>query len=592
MAPHGGGVRAALAVVAALLVLTACAAPPGHDDAGVGASEAATTDAHAVRFVDVAPRLGIDLVTSSGNLKKDHIVESIGSGVAVADYDLDGDLDIYVVTAQHTDVWLAGSGLKANALYRNEGDGTFTEVAESAGVALRAWSTGAYFVDIDNDGDRDLFVTCYGRNRLFRNEGDGTFVDVTESSGLGGEGFNTSAAFGDLDGDGFLDVYVAAYSDYDLRNPPFAGARTMWKNINVPMGPVGLPGAADRLYRNQGDGTFRDVTSEAGIDDFSDPYYGLGVVMSDFDDDGDLDIYVANDLKPNYLWRNDGGMRFTDVGSFAGVSTNADATIQAGMGTDAGDFDGDGRIDLVVTNFSHDFNTLYRNEGGMVFADETYRAKLQDSYAHLVWGVKFLDYDNDGWLDMFTANGHVYPEVDDHPHLNSAYAQRNSLYRNRGDGSFENVTERAGPGLGIVRCSRGVAAVDLDLDGDIDLIVTNMEAPPNVLINVGGNAAGWLTLRLVGTAGSPRDAIGARVTLTAGGFKQVREVNPFGSYLSQSDYAVHFGLGDAASVEQLEVRWPSGAVEHYDSIAPRTIVTLEQGRGVVAVEQPRPGIEP
>jgi len=534
----------------------------------------------AVYFHDVAPEVGADLVTVCGNPDKRHLLETLGSGVAIADYDGDGDLDIYIATSQTRDAWLDGSKPTANALYRNNGDGSFTDVASEAGVALREWSLGAYFTDYDNDGDKDLFVTCWGPNVLYRNDGDGTFTDVTREAGVAGPGgWSASAAFGDLDLDGDLDLYVTNYGKYDLHDPPFGNAMQTWRGVSVFMGPVGLVGEPDEFYRNDGDGTFADVAAAAGIDDVTNPLYGLGVVMSDLDLDGDLDIFVANDTGSNYLWRNDGGLRFRDVALGAGVATDENAREQSGMGTDAADYDGDGLFDLVVTNFSHDFNTLHRNHGELEFTDTTYEAGFKDSYTHLVWGTKFFDYDNDGWLDLFMANGHIYPALNRHTQTNSTYKQKNTLYRNRGDGTFDNRTDHAGSGLALVESTRGMAVADLDADGDLDMVLTNIDAVPNILINEGGNAASWFAVTLVGTE-SNRDAVGARVELVAGGRTQLREVNPFGSFLSQSDYALHFGLGDVARVERLTVRWPSGTTEEFHDLEARRRLVIVEGLGI------------
>ena len=541
-------------------------------------------------FTDVAAEAGLDLMTACGNTDKRHLLESTGSGVAVADYDNDGDEDVYVLTAQTTDDWLAGERPRANALYRNNGDGTFTDVAEAAGVALRSWSAGGYFVDYDNDGDKDLFVTAWGPNVLYRNDGDGAFTDVTGRAGVAGsaEDWSASAAFGDLDGDGDLDLYVTNYCRYDLRDPPYGGTPTHWKGAMVFRGPLGFEGQHDRLYRNDGDGTFHDVSAPSGIGARGEPLFGLGVVMSDVDGDGDLDVYVANDSTSNFLWRNQGGLRFEEIGTLAGVATNEDAKQQAGMGVDAADYDGDGLPDLHVTNFSHDWNTLYRNLGESLFLDATFQAGLRDSYLPLAWGTKFFDYDHDGRLDLFVANGHIYPEVDDHPHLNTRYLQANLLYRNRGDGGFENVSGRAGPGLALLDGTRGAAVSDIDRDGDPDLILTNLDGRPSLLRNDGGNRRPWVSVRLVGTR-SNRDAVGARLILDAGGARQVREVNPFGSYQSQSSYAVHFGLGDAEQVERLEIRWPSGTTETLTDLPARKFLTITEGEGVTDTREPVTG---
>ncbi len=570
-----------LALLLLILCLSGCgekpAAPPAEPATRSGPS-----------FIDRAEESGIDVVQVCGNRDKDHLLESTGSGVAIADYDNDGDLDLYFPTAQTRDDWLAGRRPRANALYRNEGDGRFTEAAEEAGVDLRAWSAGAYFVDYDNDGDKDLFVTAWGPNVLYKNNGDGTFTDVTAEAGVAGpaNGWSSSAAFGDLDGDGNLDLYVANYTEYDLEHPPFGGERTLWKGLRVYRGPLGFTAQPDRLYRNNGDGTFRDVTAESGTTDAADPKYGLGVVFTDIDDDGDPDLYVANDSQANTLWLNQGNFRFEDIALMAGAATNEDAKEQAGMGTDAGDYDNDGRIDLFVTNFSHDWDTLHKNAGNGMFLDATFSAGLRDTYLDLAWGAKFVDYDNDGFLDLLVANGHIYTEVDSRPQLKTTYNQRNRLFRNLGNGRFQDVTKTAGPGFEPVLSSRGAAVADLDRDGDMDIILTNMDQAPNLLFNEGGNRRNWLQVRLRGTR-SNRDAVGARLTLKEGGQTLTREVNPFGSYLSQGAYTVHFGLGSGNEPGTLVIRWPSGEEETIDRLAPNTFVTIVEGKGVVATETTR-----
>ena len=533
----------------------------------------------AVQFHDEAVRAGLTIVTLTGGTDKRNLPESTGTGVAVGDVDGDGDEDLFIATGQTRDDWIAGRNPAACALYRNNGDGTFTDVAKEAGVDVRGWICGAYLVDVDNDGDLDLFLTAFGKNRLYANDGHGVFQDRTKAAGLDGPAsWNTSAAFTDVDRDGDLDLYVARYVTFDLAHPPNGGARSLWKGLSVYPGPLGLPGAADVLYRNNGDGTFTDVTEKSGIRD-SERRYGLGVIATDFDGDGAPDIYVANDSVSNFLWHNDGKGRFEDVAASAGVATNEDAREQAGMGTDAGDFDGDGDMDIVVTNFSHDWNTLYRNDGDLRFSDATFQAGFTDSYLYLGWATKFFDFDNDGWLDTFVANGHIYPEVDSAPSLNTTYRQLNLLYRNKGNGSFENVTRRAGPGFTIAESTRGASVTDIDRDGDMDLVVTNTEGRPNLLINDGGAEAGrWLEVRLRGTR-SNRDGIGARLTAEVGVRKIVRDVNPFGSYQSQSTLWVHFGLAANGTVDRLTVRWPSGTVDELTGVASNHRILVVEGTG-------------
>jgi hypothetical protein len=380
----------------------------------------------------------------------------------------------------------------------------------------------------------------------------------------------------DLDGD--LDLYVTNYANYSLTDPPHDGAKITWRGLRVLMGPIGLDGQGDRLYRNNGDGTFSDVTTEAGIDG-PEPHYGLGVVFSDLDKDGDLDIFVANDSMANFLWRNDGSLRFSDVSLAAGVATNQNATEQAGMGADAGDYDDDGWNDLVVTNFSHDFNTLHRNRGELLFTDATYAANFKDSYSYLAWGVKFVDYDLDGWLDVFMANGHTYSILETNKQTDTTYKQVNSIYRNVGDGTFEPRGAAAGAGLEIAESTRGLAVGDLDGNGAPDFILTNIDATPTILMNRGAEGRAWLHVALTGTR-SNRDGVGARVELTAGGRTQFREVNPFGSFLSQSSYDLMFGLGQAAAADRIVVRWPSGIVDEIAAVQGGRRVTIVEGKGL------------
>ncbi|MEE8412842.1 MAG: CRTAC1 family protein [Acidobacteriota bacterium] len=563
-----------------VLVLGALAACGGPVDDSRAEKSAGVSSRDAVWFEDIAAKAGVDRVAVCGNRDKDHILETLGTGVAIADYDNDGDQDFYLATAQTSDDWLNGDKPRANGLYRNDGDGIFVDVAAESGVDLRAWSLGAYFVDYDNDGDKDLFVTTWGPNVLYVNNGDGTFTDGTAAAGLGTHDvWSASAAFGDLDLDGDLDLYIANYAKYSLIDPPHGGAKITWRGMRVLMGPIGLEGESDRLYRNNGDGTFTDITSEAGIA-APVPHFGLGVVFSDLDKDGDPDIFVANDSMANFLWRNEGSLRFRDVSLGAGVATNQNATEQAGMGADAGDYDEDGWTDLVVTNFSHDFNTLHRNRGGLLFTDATYTANFKDSYSYLAWGVKFVDYDLDGWLDVFMANGHTYSILETNKQSDTTYKQVNSIYRNRRDGSFEPRGAAAGPALEIVESTRGLAVGDLDGNGAPDFIVTNIDAPPTILMNRGADGRRWLHVSLEGTR-SNRDGVGARIELTADGRTQSREVNPFGSFLSQSTYDVMFGLGQADVADRIVVRWPSGIVDEIDAVPAGRRVRIVEGVGLV-----------
>ncbi|MDH3626418.1 MAG: CRTAC1 family protein [Acidobacteriota bacterium] len=533
-----------------------------------------------VSLVDRARDSGLTFTQVAGDKDKGHLPETLGSGVAIADYDRDGDLDIYLGTGQPRVDWLAGKRPLANGLFRNKGDGSFEEVGAAAGVDLHAWTLGTYFVDYDGDDDEDLFLSNWGANVLYRNDGDGTFTDVSVASGIGAaQNLSASAAFGDLDGDGDLDLWVASYCVYDMANPPADGQSMIWRGIEVFMGPSGYEAQRDEVYVNNGDGTFTEVSRQAGVD-VDEAYFGLGIVFSDVDLDGDLDVYVANDSVANGLWVNDStaeGLRFRDAAFESGVATNESAAEQAGMGVDAADYDGDGVFDLVVTNFSHDFNTLYQNLGDLLFLDTTFEAGFSDSFAKLAWGAKWFDYDNDGALDLVIAAGHTYPAIDDLPQVGTTYHQQNMLYRNRGDGAFDEIAGQAGDGMALVMGSRGIAVADIDEDGDLDMVVTNIDDMPTLLINEGGNQAGhWLRIRLQG-GDANRAGIGARVELESGGRRWVREMNPFGSYLSGSEAVIHVGVGDVTSVERLTVHWPSGHVDTHEAVAVDQTLTLSEG---------------
>jgi hypothetical protein len=527
----------------------------------------------------VARAAGLTLVNVCGALDKTTINETVGNGVCLHDFDGDGRLDIYLPNGSRAGGFAAGSEPRS-ALYRNRGDGTFEDVTLRAGVAARGfWAQGCAAADYDGDGRVDLFVTGFGRYVLYRNRGGATFEDVTAAAGLaGGRGWSTGAAFGDYDGDGWIDLYVSHYVDYDPADPPLpapgSGPNCFYKGHPVICGPRGLNPAAGRLFRNER-GRFRDVSRAAGIR--VDPSgYGLGAIWSDLDLDGDLDLYVANDSLPNFLYRNDGNGRLREIGVPAGVAYSEEGRAQAGMGVDAGDFDGDGRFDLFVTNFSHDYSTLYRNEGGLFFLDVSMITGVAvPTLPTLGWGAGFLDYDNDGDLDLFLANGHVFPMID-RAAIGTTWKQPNQLLRNDA-GRFTDVSAAAGPAFEERHSARGAAFGDLDDDGDLDVVVNNIDEPPSLLRNDGGNARRWLGLRLVG-APPNTGAIGARVTVTAGGRTRVAEVRAGSSHNSSSDPRLHFGLNTAPAAGRVEIRWPSGRV--------RVLTDLPAGRYHVIEERP------
>ena len=530
-----------------------------------------------VKLTDVSAASGIDLVNVSGGATKDYIVDANGNGAALVDYDNDGDLDALLVNGSMRD-HLARGGDPMVALYRNDGSGRFTDVTTASGFNRNGWGMGVCAADVDNDGFTDVYVTAFGPDVLWRNTGTGTFTDMTRRAGLGDPRWSTSCAFNDYDHDGFVDLYVANYVKFSGTSIPSraATANCRFMATDVFCGPNRLPGEADVLYRNNGDGTFTDVTARTGILDPG--YYGFGVVFADLTGDGWPDIYVANDSVPNLFFRNTGKGTFVEDGLLAGVAVSGDGRPQAGMGVDAGDYNGDGLPDLVVTNFSHDYNTLYENGPPGVFTDRSYAAGVAVTAGpYLGWGVKLVDLDNDGRLDLFIANGHVYPDVDGRG-LGTSYKQRKQVFMNDGR-RFRDATGAIGGGLLVDRSSRGAAFGDIDNDGDIDALVVNMNDRPTLLRNDTPRGNHWLTLRLIGGP-SNRDGLGARVTIDAGGRKQLFEVRSDGSYLSHSDMRVHAGLGAAARAARVEIRWPSGRVESVPNVAADRFYVAREGKGI------------
>jgi len=520
----------------------------------------ADQDSIEVTFTDVTKTAGINFINKSSSEKK-YIVESMGGGVAMFDFDNDGRLDIYIVNSYTVDASLAKKPHPPAALYHNLGNGKFEDVAAKAGVADPGWAMGVSVADYDNDGYDDLYVTCFGPDKLYHNRGDGTFEDVTAKAGLGDSRFSTGAAWGDYDRDGDLDLFVTNYVDFKLDDlPQFGkGALCQYRAIPVQCGPRGLPGAGDALYRNNGDGTFTDVSKQAKVDDPK-GYYGLGVMWTDFDDDGWPDVFVANDATPNYAYRNNHDGTFTEMGFMLGVAVDENGVEQGSMGVSIGDYDRDGRLDLIVTNFADQYNTIYHKNADGTFTDVSRATKTADvSLPFVGWGVKFFDYDNDGWLDFLVVNGHVYPQVEG-AFPGGEYGQRKLFYRNLRDGTFAEIGKSI-PALAARRASRGAAFGDYDEDGDIDVIVNEIDGAPTLLRNDGGSKAGhWISLKLQGTK-SNRNAVGARVEIKAGGLTQIDEVHAGSSYISHSDWRLHFGLGASSTVDEITVRWPGGAVE-------------------------------
>ena len=533
-------------------------------------------------FVNVAREAGLQGVTVYGGRDRNrYLLETTGSGVALIDVDRDGWLDVFVANGSTLEGFEPGEEPTAR-LYRNRGNGTFEDATDRAGLRQSGWGQAACVGDYDADGRDDLLVTYWGQNRLFRNRADGSFEDATARAGLTTpRRWGSGCAFLDYDRDGRLDLFVANYIDMDLDATPLPeSGMCRYKGLPVACGPPGLPGGTNVLYRNVGDGRFDDVSAPSGITR-SHGTYGLGVSTLDFDGDGWIDLYVANDSKPSTLYRNNHDGTFGDVGIEAGCAFSQDGRPQAGMGIAIGDFDRNGTMDIFRTNFAGDTSTLYANTGEGDCEDRTFAAGVGVNTRWLGWGVGFLDLERDGWPDLFLVNGHVYPEVSALAG-EAAYAQPKVVYRNRGNGRFEDVTSRLGPPLATPAASRGAAFGDLDNDGDVDVVVNNMHAPPDLFrLDVGPDAGHWLTVALVGTA-SHRNAIGTRVTVAAGGRTFADEVRGGGSYYAQNDFRLHFGLGRAAVVDRVIVRWPTGAEERFTVEGIDRIVTLTEGRGTRA----------
>jgi enediyne biosynthesis protein E4 len=601
--------RSPVGVFAALVCISSALAQEPNPDkpqqqppsmgVSTGAAHAPVKDAQsrpitAGGFVDGAPVVFNDITKQSGLDKFHHrsgtpekktIIETPGSGVALLDYDNDGWLDIYLLNGSTVAALKGKEPAPQAKLFHNNHDGTFTDVTAKAGVANERWGFGGAVGDYDNDGWPDIYVANYGKNRLYHNNHDGTFTDVAEKAGVALGDWSAGPTWGDYDHDGLLDLFVPGYVKFDPDHPPIAGQGRIppgfcnFRGVNVMCGPRGLPGEQDHLFHNNGDGTFTDVSVKAKVADPS-GYYGFASVFVDVDDDGWLDLAVANDSVPNYLYRNRHDGTFEDVSYISGFALTEDGREQASMGIAVGDYNRDGRVDLYVSAFSDDYNALYHNDGDGNFSEITYQAGLAEpTIPFLGWGTGFLDFDNDGWLDILVANGHVYPGVDQQD-WGTTWAQRPQLFRNLDGAKFREVPPATGSGLADVLTARGAAFGDLFNDGHIDVVINNVDSNPTVLRNVVKNDNHWITLRLIGGPKSPRDAIGSKVFLTASGVRQRADVFSGGSYGSSSDQRVHFGLGCSEKIDKLEIYWPSGAKQEISVPSVDRILTVVEGKGV------------
>ena len=551
-----------------------------------GAKSPKCTNRPIPQLEDVTTKTGITFSHASSPDKR-YIFESMSGGVIIFDYDRDGWPDIYFTNAPTIKMALDGKTAQG-VLYHNNHDGTFTDVTAKSGLTKACLAMGGAVGDYDNDGWPDLYITCLGGNILYHNNGDGTFSDVTAKAGVADGRWSAGASFGDYDGDGFVDLMVTNYVDFHLDDLPTFGSTPYckYRGVDVQCGPRGLKGAGDALFHNNGDGTFTDVSKAAGVSDPS-GYYGLGVVWVDLNNSGKPDIYVANDSTPKFLYKNQGNGKFEDIGYESGTAFSRDGAEQASMGVAVGDYNHTGRPSLVVTNFEDENTDLYRNDGDWNFSEESYPAGLAAaSLPWVKWGTALVDLDNDGWLDLITVNGHVYPQTDMMA-SDSGYRQPKLLNMNQKDGTFCDASAQAGPALMEKGVARGLAVADLFNDGNMDVVVEDLDGHPMILRNHGIPGRHWVSFELAGTK-SNRLALNARVKVTAGGMVQTDQVISGGSYLSQNDLRLHFGLGAATKVDSVEIHWPSGAVDHIGSLAADQFYSVLEGQGIVPAERIRP----
>jgi enediyne biosynthesis protein E4 len=529
-------------------------------------------------FRDIGAQVGLTASHISSR-EKYYVIESMSGGVGLFDCDNDGKLDIVMVNGSTVDRYKQG-GDALVTLWHQDANFKFTDITEKAGLTRKGWGMGVAVADFDNDGNLDLFVTGYGGNTLYRNKGNCTFEDVTDKAGVRGGGFSTGAAWADYDRDGNVDLFVSRYVHVDIDNLPVFGSSKscQFKGMLVQCGPWGMEGETDLLYHNRGDGTFEEVSKKAGVDD-PEKYYGLGAIWGDYDNDGWADLFVADDATPNHLYRNNHNGTFTDEAMVGGIALNNEGQALGSMGVTWGDYDHTGRLSMFITEFADQPNTLYRNQGSHGFEDVAMPSRLgQPSLPFVGWGTTFFDMDNDGWLDLFVANGHTYPQMDN-VKGSAAYAEPMLLHHNLRNGTFEEVSKAAGLADMPLKSRRGAAFGDIANNGNIDIVVLNVGDPPSLLFNTNKNVNHRVLFRLVGTE-SNRAAIGARVTIHSGGMMQFDEVRGGGSYLSQNDLRVHFGLGSATKVDSVEVRWPTGKTESFKDVAADKIYTIVEGRGI------------